>query len=85
MTPKTSRLHCGTKVGRWSLVARVDSPDQIKWHCVCECGTSRVVRQDHLISGQSRSCGCYRAEQHSRAIGVALIPTSRDFSHGKRV
>lgn len=34
-----------------------------KWRrvfrCVCDCGVERVVRRDHLLSGQTISCGCY--------------------------
>jgi|TARA_R100000501_G_C2627736_1_gene121704 hypothetical protein len=32
------------------------------WLCECICGTRRNVRQDHLIRGTSKSCGCYRKE-----------------------
>ena len=28
------------------------------WKCRCDCGNQKVVRQDHLISGATTSCGC---------------------------
>ena len=30
------------------------------WHCKCECGKEVDVYQTHLVSGNSRSCGCVR-------------------------
>lgn len=32
------------------------------WHCRCICGTRKPVRGDHLTSGKTTSCGCYRRE-----------------------
>lgn len=28
------------------------------WKCICDCGNETVVRQSHLTSGNTRSCGC---------------------------
>lgn len=36
------------------------------WLCVCECGTSRIVRACNLRSGHTTSCGCYRTELAKR-------------------
>lgn len=32
------------------------------WKCKCDCGGTKVVRQDHLISGSTKSCGCLEKE-----------------------
>ena len=32
------------------------------WSCVCECGTVRSIRGDHLKRGVTRSCGCLQKE-----------------------
>lgn len=65
-------LHTGRKIGNWSLIDKVDDPSRLKWLCLCTCGTRKVVRQDHLLSGQSRGCGCARAAMHAKAIAAAL-------------
>lgn len=30
------------------------------WRCRCDCGKTVEVRRDHLISGNTVSCGCFR-------------------------
>jgi hypothetical protein len=36
--------------------------------CLCDCGTIRDVRLDHLASGVSTSCGCYRDQNPGGVI-----------------
>lgn len=31
------------------------------WLCVCDCGHETIVRIDHLVSGNTRSCGCLKS------------------------
>lgn len=28
------------------------------WLCQCDCGNTKVIRKDHLLSGATKSCGC---------------------------
>lgn len=30
------------------------------WNCLCSCGKKTRVREDHLKSGATTSCGCRR-------------------------
>lgn len=39
------------------------------WLCSCTCGKQRVVVGSGLISGNARSCGCLRNENHKRTHG----------------
>ena len=39
----------------------------ILWKCQCDCGNETVVSSHQLISGKTKSCGCYQREQTSRA------------------
>lgn len=36
------------------------------WLCVCDCGNKNVVVERTLLTGESRSCGCWRKEHPSR-------------------
>lgn len=36
-----------TNTNRWSM-----------WHCKCDCGNEIDVRYTHLVTGNTRSCGC---------------------------
>lgn len=35
----------------------------IVWHCKCDCGNECDVIGSHLISGHTKSCGCYQKEK----------------------
>lgn len=51
----------GRRFERLIVVARSasTSPRGIsRWLCHCDCGEQRLVRRDHLLSGNTRSCGC---------------------------
>lgn len=41
------------------------------WKCLCDCGTWRLVRQDHLTRGKILSCGCFARDLHSRRMLAA--------------
>ena len=37
------------------------------WLCTCCCGTEKAVSRDKLVTGKTRSCGCYaRSIPHSQ-------------------
>lgn len=64
----------GVKLGKLTIIQGVTDADRRKWLCRCDCGNTKVVRHDFLVSGQSRSCGCGHAAQKARDIGAALAP-----------
>jgi len=34
------------------------------WQCLCDCGTTLLVRRGSLTSGNTKSCGCFKAEHN---------------------
>jgi hypothetical protein len=53
----------GRRFGK--LVATERAPNcggRTQWRCKCDCGQYTVVRTQNLISGNTVSCGCRRAE-----------------------
>ncbi len=71
-------LEVGSKVGRWTLQEftphhKVDGKRvPPKWLCECSCGTRRQVSAHHLLAGRTKSCGCDRAERHTRDMNIAF-------------
>lgn len=78
----------GEKFGRFTVL---EEADMIKngrgrcrtWLCKCECGQQRVVRENQLKSGKSKSCGCLARDLKSerakhgmtrKSDGVTMTP-----------
>ena len=63
--PAKSKNLLGKRFGRYTVTAKNSDNSNsahIKWNCLCDCGNIRIVSSNHLISGNSKSCGCLRAD-----------------------
>lgn len=49
----------GQRFGRLTAIEYLGSA---KWLCRCDCGQMKVVATRHLVSGKTKSCGCFRRE-----------------------
>lgn len=57
----------GQKFGRLTVDARFGSEGtSATWRCICSCGRESVVSTRNLRSGNTKSCGCLRAEVASK-------------------
>jgi hypothetical protein len=54
-------LQSGHQFGRLTLQELMPSPPK-QWRCQCTCGASVTVRQNNLLTGHTRSCGCLQRE-----------------------
>jgi hypothetical protein len=45
----------------------------IRWECQCDCGKVVEVRSSHLVSGQTKSCGCYARDIQSARLKATPI------------
>lgn len=43
------------------------------WKCRCDCGNIKNVKQQKLLSGTTRSCGCFKRENTSKLKSANLI------------
>lgn len=62
----------GKRFGRLLVYARSDKPRT--WRCTCDCGISKEVRSQLLVTGSAKSCGCLRREvtaARSRTHGMS--------------
>lgn len=57
----------GKRFGRWTVIERRPKPTfqtgtNAWWLVRCDCGTERVLNGRSLRTGNSQSCGCFRAD-----------------------
>lgn len=61
-------LSVGQRFGRLALIEMVRaSRGGDYWRCACDCGGAATVRADHLRSGKTLSCKCYKVERAAAA------------------
>jgi hypothetical protein len=70
----------GKRFGRLVVIERAESDAQrnSRWLCVCDCGTKKVVRIGHLVTANTKSCGCLRKEYLARHRGPPGEKTKRN-------
>lgn len=66
----------GQKFGRLTIVSEADASlkryggrtvRRRRWKCACECGIDVIVDQAKLLSGHTKSCGCYQRHRAAEA------------------
>jgi len=75
MTPMSKRVKdlTGLTFGRLT-VERFNGThptrQQAQWMCLCECGECISVPSGRLLSGDTKSCGCYHVDQTVKACAT---------------
>lgn len=49
-----------------------------QWLCLCACGETAKVRQQHLLNGHTESCGCASRDSHT-THGMSKTPAYRSW------
>lgn len=65
----------GKKFNRLLVLQEVEERDKhgkVLWECLCDCGKEVSVNGSSLVSGNTKSCGCYQKE----------IASNIKFKHG---
>lgn len=72
----------GNKYGRLTVISKASGKSRTSWTCRCDCGNEITVIGSYLTTGDTTSCGCYKAEidqnnlrteyEAKRVDGVAL-------------
>lgn len=53
----------GRRFGRLLVISRAkNKSNKVRWNCICDCGTKKIVEGYLLTSGRIKSCGCYNRD-----------------------
>lgn len=59
---KKTKIEVGMIFNKLTVINKSDKDKY--WICQCECGNVKEVRQDNLIRGLTKSCGCIKGQNH---------------------
>lgn len=63
-SPRKHFITSGQRFSRFIALTVDDCATRpTKWICVCDCGRFLLVSHDNLVSGKSKSCGCWKLEK----------------------
>lgn len=75
---KTHKDISGIRFGRLTAVSKErDDPKGDYWLCQCDCGNTKVIRCDALMTGRTKSCGCLTREVQRKRKTVHGLYNSR--------
>lgn len=77
----------GRKFGRLKVVREAGwiGPHRKRaWWVECRCGKSKVVKQNNLVSGKTKSCGCLLADHLRKMAGTAGLTHGDSYSREYR-
>ncbi len=75
-----SVISAGMQFGKLTVTGNADATSsRIKrYQCACECGKTHIARHDLLISGKTKSCGCFKGR--FRAAALYLVNHDKTFT-----
>lgn len=65
----------GNRFGKLTVIRRAEPKTkykQIYYECKCDCGNTTVVRKSHLVSGETKSCGCSLSDRRIKLEGTRI-------------
>ncbi len=65
---RSEEFNVGQKIGRWTIIKRIEKISPIIYLCKCDCGTIKEVAKTSLTKKRSLSCGCLRKEKLSKKM-----------------
>lgn len=73
--PKKAEL-IGERFGRLMVLQREQRGKRIYWRCKCDCGKYTSVQTCHLMSGATKSCGCYHIDRIHETLDKHKLTTT---------
>lgn len=74
----------GQKFGKLTAISVHHSKNHHRfWICNCDCGNQAFVRQDQLITGKAKTCGCFWKDAREKRLEEKNKPVKHN-AHTKR-
>lgn len=64
----------GNRYARLTVLEPDRSTGKLKWKCLCDCGNIIFTVSNQLISGGTKSCGCYNLQRVTSSGGITKHP-----------
>lgn len=69
----------GKRFGKLVVISKAGSiikngRSKVYWTCICDCGVSRDIMGESLVSGNTTACGCVRKENAFRLKAYNKLP-----------
>jgi hypothetical protein len=65
--PNALKNEAGNRYSRLLVLSQAPTQNRhVCWSCLCDCGTTVIVRAESLRDGTSGSCGCLQRERAAR-------------------
>lgn len=78
------KISNGMQFGRWTVIEAncgYVGSHRLASRVLCDCGIEKIVMNQHLLGGVSRSCGCLNREKASERMTIARAPYKRDIKN----
>lgn len=93
MRQEKTPVTAGQTFGYWQVQEEYTTINGLrKWKCRCQCGREKMVYENNLLTGKSKSCGCYAAQCSQKRIKdltgqrfgrLTVIERSPNRKHGR--
>jgi len=78
------KIELGSKFNKLEVIAKAVfhlRKGKKYWICFCDCGKAKEIREDHLLSGRTKSCGCLKVEKNKRNALHSMYGTNTYISY----
>jgi len=68
---KTRNDLTGRRFGRLTAIrfSHTDANRKAYYDCACDCGATKLIRKESLVSGHTKSCGCLLVDSSRERLG----------------
>jgi len=77
MSRPTIHNNINEKYGRLTIIKEVKGTRLRKFLCKCECGNMKTIYLGHLLSGNTKSCGCLKKDRNVKVFTKHGLSKSR--------